>query len=281
VTVVEAEQFPVGLKSSRRHLVKVGALVASALFAGAGSLRSAAADDGNHKPHDGCDGDGDDDDQHCCFLKGTVIATVAGVRPIEELAVGDRLPTVFHGTPAIRWISRSSFRRSDSSRPWPRHLLPVRIARSALGPDRPRADLYVTRSHALLLDGILIQAGSLLNGTTITLDKAREHDELSYFHVKLDAHDAIYAEGVACESMLNLDTNAANFSEYLQRYGVPVPDEAPCVPIVSAGGRSELCSRLRSAVAPWIDRRQQRDIIRDRLEERGIMLSRQPAPLVL
>jgi Hint domain-containing protein len=272
----DLEQFPTGLHSSRRHLVKIGALVATALFASAASLRPAAAGDG-HDRHGGCDGDGDDDDGHCCFLKGTLIETIEGARTIEDLAVGDMLPTVFGGARPVRWIARSSFIKSDPSRAWARDLLPVRIARSALGPDVPRADLYVTRSHALFIDGILMQAGSLLNGTTITLDEARERDELSYFHIKLEAHDVIYAEGASCESMLDVDANAANFSGYLQRYGDPVWGETPCVPIMSAGGRSEIRSRLRSAVAPWIDRRQERDILRDRLEERGLALQRPSA----
>jgi hypothetical protein len=272
----DLEQFPIGLHSSRRHLVKIGALVATALFASAASLRPAAAGDG-HDRHGGCDGEGDDDG-HCCFLKGTVIETIGGARSIEDLAVGDMLPTVFGGARPVRWIARSSFKKSDPSRPWARDLLPVRIARSALGPNVPRADLYVTRSHALFIDGILMQAGSLLNGTTITLDETRERDELSYFHIKLEAHDVIYAEGVSCETMLNVDVNAANFSDYLQRYGAPVWGETPCVPIMSAGGRSEIRSRLRSAAAPWRDRRQKRDILRDRLEERGLALQRLSAP---
>jgi len=273
----DLEQFPRDLQTSRRHLVKVGGLVATALLASAASLRPAAARD----PRGGCDGDGDEDDRHCCFLKGTVIETIKGPRVIEELAVGDMLPTVFGGARPVRWIGRTSHKKDDPLRPWARGLLPVRIARSALGPGVPHTDLYVTRSHALFIDGILMQAGSLLNGTTITIDEARERNELSYFHIKLEAHDVIYAQGALCESMLNVDANAANFSDYLERYGAPVPDETPCVPIMSAGGRSELRSRLRSAAAPWIDRRQQRDIVRDRLEERAIMLSPQSSQSTL
>jgi hypothetical protein len=35
------------------------------------------------------------------------------------------------------------------------------------------------------------------------------------------------------------------------------------------GGRSEIASRLRSAISPFIDRRTQLDAIRDRLEARA------------
>jgi hypothetical protein len=44
------------------------------------------------------------------------------------------------------------------------------------------------------------------------------------------------------------------------------------------GRRGELKSRIRSAVSPWFDRREPIDMIRDRLEERGIALSRQLEP---
>ena len=40
------------------------------------------------------------------------------------------------------------------------------------------------------------------------------------------------------------------------------------------GGRREIRSRFRSAMSPWIDRRQKIDIIRDELEERGIAVLR-------
>ena len=51
-------------------------------------------------------------------------------------------------------------------------------------------------------------------------------------------------------------------------------------PAVSYGGeRGELKSRLRSAISPWLDRREPIDVIRDRLEERGLALSRQLEPV--
>jgi hypothetical protein len=176
----------------------------------------------------------------------------------------------------IQWIGRYPFRKSDPSQAWVKDVLPVRIARSALGPDMPHADLCVTKAHALLIDGVLVPAGDLANGTTITLYDARELDELEFFHIKLERHDVIYAEGAPCETLLNVDENAVNFAEYLRQYGPATPKEAPCTPLLGFnGGRNELKSRLRSALSPWIDRRQKLDVIRDELEERGIALLRQ------
>ena len=81
------------------------------------------------------------------------------------------------------------------------------------------------------------------------------------------------------ETLLNVDESAVNFVEYLRKYGTPKTEETPCAPIVSYGGprRGALKSRMRSAISPWFECRKQVDVIRDRLEERGIMLSRQSA----
>ena len=115
-----------------------------------------------------------------CFLKGTTIRTVSGDRKIEDLASGELLPTMFGGLRPIQWIGRYPIKRSDPSKPWVKDTLPVRIARSALAPNVPYADLYVTRGHSLLIDGVLVPAEALINGTTITRYEARETDELEF-----------------------------------------------------------------------------------------------------
>ena len=101
---------------------------------------------------------------------------------------------------------------------------PVRIARSALAPNVPHADLYVTQRHALLIDDLLIPAKSLINGTTISLHAAEDHDELEFFHIKLETHDAIYAEGAPCETLIRVDETMSNFAEYVRQHGAT---EAP------------------------------------------------------
>ena len=181
---------------------------------------------------------------------------------------------MFGGDRPIQWIGRYSFKRSDPSKSWVKDALPVRVARSALAPNVPHADLFVTQAHALFCDGVLVPAGCLINGTTITLDDAHEHDELEFYHIKLETHDVIYAEGAPCETLLQVDENAANFAEYFRMYGEPTSEPERCVPLLTYdGARSEIKSRLRSALSPWFDRREKIDVIRDRLEERGVLLS--------
>lgn len=211
-----------------------------------------------------------------CFLKGTKIRTASGERKVEDLKIGDLLPTMFGGLRPIQWITQA--RRP--AKPWGKADLPVRIARSALGPNVPHADLYLSQWHSLLIDDVLVPAAYLINGTTITRYAAHEFDELQYFHIKLESHDVICAEGAPCDTVLNTEviSDASNFADYLRQYGTPEKVEVPCAPFVGyEGGRSELKARLRSAVSPWIDRRQKLDIIRDRLEERGISLFQEAA----
>jgi hypothetical protein len=214
-----------------------------------------------------------------CFLKGTKIRTAEGEREIENLAIGDLLPTRFGGLRPVQWIGHYPFKKRDPSKPWVKDALPVRITRSALAPEVPHTDLYVTGGHALLIGGVLVPAELLINGTTITRDEAREYDELEFLHVKLESHDVIYAEGVPAETLINVQESAVNFADYLRRYGTAATDEEHCAPSIHIwGGRVELKSRLRSAISPWIDLRNRAEVLRDRLEERGFSTDAKASP---
>jgi hypothetical protein len=101
-----------------------------------------------------------------CFRKGTKIRTAEGERKIEDLAIGDLLPTMLGGLRPIQWIGRYAFKKCDPSKPWVKDALPVRIARSALAPEVPHSELYVTAAHSLLVEGELAPAETLINGTT-------------------------------------------------------------------------------------------------------------------
>jgi hypothetical protein len=258
-----------GTQRTRRNIMKMGAILVPATLV---KINRAAAfarpprDPDNQGNQGGQRGGGPN-----CFLKGTKIRTGEGERKIEDLASGDLLPTMFGGLRPIQWIGRYPIKRSDPSKPWVKDALPVRIARSALAPDVPHSDLYVTGGHSLLIDGVLVPAELLINGTTITRDEAREYDQLEFFHVKLESHDVVYAEGAPAETLINVQESAVNFADYLRRYGTAATDEDRCAPHVHIwGGHPELASRLRSALSPWIDLRNQADVVRDRLEEHGI-----------
>jgi Hint domain len=268
----DRENLSVRAQRTRRNILKMGTLLAPAVLAKAVLARANAAPtavSGVCAAAVGCK----------CFLKGTKIQTTEGERKVEDLASGDLLPTMFGGPRPVQWIGRYSIKRSHPSKPWVRDALPVRIARSALAPNVPKADLYVTATHALLIDGVLAPAEMLINGKTIKRFAAREYDELEFFHVKLRSHDVIFAEGAPVETLLEVNESAVNFADYLRQYGTPATEEARCAPHVDFGGRvGELKSRMRSATSLWVDLRQRADVLRDRLEERAIALFPQSEP---
>ena len=125
----------------------------------------------------------------------------------------------------------------------------------------------MTAAHGLLIDGVLVPAELLINGTTITRHEPKG-DEMEFFHIKLESHDVVYAEGVPAETLLDVSESFANFADYHRRYGMPTRQETPCAPVIPVhGGRVELMSRARSALSPWIDLRDHAEVVRDRLEE--------------
>ena len=202
-------QENLGAQRTRRNIMKMGAILSFAALQSVSKTDPASANCGNDKPvGNGCSSGRPQN----CFLKGTKILTAEGERKIETLAIGDLLPTMFGGLRLVQWIGRYPLKKSDPSKPWAKEALPVRIARSAFAPDLPHADLYVTASHSLLIDGVLVPAEMLINGTTITRYEAREYDELEFFHIKLESHDVVYAEGAPAETLADVDENARSIS---------------------------------------------------------------------
>jgi hypothetical protein len=282
----ELGNLSAGAQRTRRNMMKMGAIFIPATL---GKIPSAAAkpscdtpfrlvnlvcDIITHNPPGGSGGGG----KVNCFLKGTKIRTAKGERKIEDLAIGDLLLTMFGGLRPVQWIGRYPVKKSDPSKPWVRDALPVRIARSALAPNVPHADLYVTAGHCMLIDGVLAPAEMLINGTTITRHEPVGCEALEYYHVKLESHDVVYAEGAPAETLFYVDESAVNFADYLRQYGSPATQGGRCAPLVHiGGGRDELKSRLRSALSPLIDLRDQADVVRDRLEGCGIALAQELA----
>lgn len=233
------------LRRTRRNLTKAAAATLVGVLGVAARSKPARADGWGWGHHHGGGGSGN------CFLRGTRIRTVSGYRKVETLSVGDALPTLFGGTRRIRAVRRLRFEKHSVTGAWREKDLPVCVRRSALDDNVPHADLCLTGAHAIYLQGVLVPVSSLINGATITRVEAPRQDVLEYFHVELDGHDVIDAEGAPCET--------------LRESGI-----AACAPIVEfAGHRSELGSRLRSALSPWIDRRRKLDIVRDSLDERA------------
>jgi hypothetical protein len=250
------------LRRTRRNLLAAGGLLAGAAISQLGirkadACNSAACGAGSGK------GGG------ACFVRGTRLLTPDGERKIEDLRLGDLVTTLSGEAKPIKWIGRRVYRRPTGSG-YPESVLPVRVAKGALGPDAPRSDLFISQNHAIWVDGLLFKAIDLVNGSSITLHSAATSSEIEYLHVKLTRHDVIIAEGAASETLLVNSSDADrfdNFVEYLRLFGEDATDETKCAPVAFGSGRERLMSRLRSAASPWVDRRNEFDKARDRIEE--------------
>jgi hypothetical protein len=155
-----------------------------------------------------------------CFLKGTRILTPEGEVAIEDLSIGDEVVTVASGVQPIKWIGRQSFRRSG--RRWLRSVNPIRIAANAIQDGMPRRDLYLSPSHAIGVDGMLLTAGFLINGRTVQRADMTDATVLDYFHIELETHELVIADGLPSESFFSDDPSReqfANFAEHDRLYG--------------------------------------------------------------
>ena len=171
-----------------------------------------------------------------CYCRGTLIRTARGDVAVEDLAEGDLVMTRSGEAEPIRWIGRRSYGgRFLAGR---RELSPVRIAAGALADGVPVRDLLVSAKHAMLLQGVLVPAEDLVNGHTVVLEHGLKR--VDYYHVELNRHDVILAEGAASETFVDDDSrgrfhNAAEYSGPVDaRPGAVL--RAPGQPGARAGG---------------------------------------------
>ena len=175
-----------------------------------------------------------------CFAAGTSLLTDRGEVPIEALAVGDRVVTRFGGLAPIRWIGR---RRVDCRRhPDPGLVRPVRIAAGAFAPGLPARPLRLSPDHAVAVDGALIPIRLLINFGAIAPDDGCAR--VVYYHIELDRHDLVRAEGLAAETYLDTG-NRGRFGPQARRLRLP----ASADPEAQARRAALSCLPLRCAPA--------------------------------
>lgn len=147
--------------------------------------------------------------QNVCFASGTILETSQGFTEIEQLHVGNLVNTRDGGFQPIRWIfaRRVSF---DELRADPK-LAPISVYAKALGRDGEQPPLRVSRQHRLLVTGkiaqrmfghdeLLVPAKDLLGCDGVHVETPETG--FYYFHVLLDDHHVLNANGVAAESLL-------------------------------------------------------------------------------
>jgi len=192
-----------------------------------------------------------------CFVAGVRIATTRGEIAVERLRVGDVALTASGGRRPIVWIGQ---REIDCRRhPDPAAVQPVRIDADAFGPGWPRRALWLSPGHNIVFDGALVPVGALVNGASVTqVARARVH----YWHVELDVHDILIADGAPVESYLDCG-NRRGFAHGAD-YGEAHPNFRPrhwretCLPLALDGpavvaARAHLLARVEAAGTAFTD----------------------------
>jgi hypothetical protein len=191
-----------------------------------------------------------------CFRAGTLILTARGEVVVEQLVAGDQVISPDGKALAVKWVG---WRHLDIARSSERHRLwPIRIARGAIAENVPRRDLFISPDHAVYLDGLLIPAAALVNGATIT--QSQDVKDITYYHIELERHGIVLAEGVAAESYI--DTGNRSFfanapgGTVLHPVLLPSSRRLSWLPRRVARALSAIAVLRfydRHAVAPWAD----------------------------
>jgi hypothetical protein len=138
-----------------------------------------------------------------CFAEGTRIVTPNGEDAVENLRAGDMVLAMRDGQAGfepLRWVGfmdvavpRNAAMAAKSA--------PILIKAGAIAPGMPARDLRVSPDHAMEVDGHLIPAKHLVNGSSIIQEVWCKR--VRYFHLELEAHGLLLSEGTWSESYLD------------------------------------------------------------------------------
>jgi hypothetical protein len=194
-----------------------------------------------------------------CFMAGTLVRTPDGEVAVETLKRGDLVLTTDGVAKPVSWLGRQTVSTFFAD---PVRSLPIRVKAGALAENVPSRDLLVSPDHALLVDGVMIHAGALVNGTSI-IREAKVPAVFTYHHVELDDHSLILAENTPAETFVdNADRmNFDNWAEHQALYPegktvteLPYPRvkahrQVPVYIRVALAERAEIIGAVKSAVA--------------------------------
>jgi hypothetical protein len=192
-----------------------------------------------------------------CLAAGTMVVTARGEIPADNLRVGEMILTM-HGVPGRQPLIHVARRRvSWSGRPDAASLAPILIRAGALMRGAPIRDLRVSPGQGILLDGCLVPARLLVNGTTIVQEAAT--DGITYVYLWLETHGVLIADGTLTESGFEDGArrdfaDAANVTPLMPLRPGHLPAEAMerCLPLLLEGPaldriRQRLATRAREA----------------------------------
>ncbi len=143
-----------------------------------------------------------------CFVRGSLILTEHGERPVETLKAGDWVETADNDSKQILWIEGERLSKAQlQDNP---KLLPIKISAGALGSGLPLEDLYVSPQHRVLVSSkiamrmfgkyeVLVPANKLVGLEGISV--VEDCDEVEYYHFVFDQHEIVFSNGAKAESL--------------------------------------------------------------------------------
>jgi len=138
-----------------------------------------------------------------CFTTGTGIATAGGTIAIEDLRVGMKAVTASGPEREIVWIGKRTVDCSGERS----HMAPVRVRANAFGAGVPERDVLLSPGHPVLVEqhgrSVLVPIMNLINGTTI---ERTQMPSVTYWHIELDQHNVLLADGLPAESFFDMGT---------------------------------------------------------------------------
>jgi len=106
----------------------------------------------------------------------------------------------------------------------------VIVRKGALADNVPHHDLRITKGHSLFIDDVLNPVEFLVNHRSILWDDRAQ--EVIVYHIELETHDALIANGAAAESYRD-DGNRWLFQNANSGWHLPPND--PCAPELTGG----------------------------------------------
>jgi hypothetical protein len=250
---------------TRRQLFVAIAATGAAGIQLLASAKNSAAEKHEHRDHEHEHGDPN------CLLKGTLVSTPSGDKLVEELQIGDEITTL-SGPKLIKWIGFNRYRKEDG-REWVNSVMPIRVARLALDCDTPRRNLYLSPCHCILFNGALIPVRDIINQSSIAPAVPCDLSVLEYYHIELETHEVIFAEGAPVETYLDEGLNRENFSNFVEYERLYVTKRRPMEPFAPRVGywnrRKKLKAALRGMVSRIVDIRDPIQMAHDQLAERA------------
>jgi len=178
-----------------------------------------------------------------CFAEGTRIVTPHGEDAVENLRAGDMVLAMRDGQAGfepLRWVGFMDVAVPRNAA-MATKTAPILIKAGAIAPGMPARDLRVSPDHAMEVDGHLIPAKHLVNGSSIIQEVWCKR--VRYFHLELEAHGLLLSEGTWSESYLDDDNrhvfnNAALtglFLDFEAGRSKGEYDHLACLPVLRQG----------------------------------------------